>query len=683
MKKDLQIYDELEVVFNKIIEAISIVSIAENAGISTIITGRNGLLIFDNLGKTMRLQNGMIVTINDYNYVASNIIHQSAFDSFDISTTDLIATEFNVACNFQTGTRTEINEILNEQNSDANRFKKFPLVWWIYSDIKDYSSEVLDFTSTINLAFAYKSNKTDRTAKRIDENISIILQPIIKLFKLWLQSSDINYMLEFFGQDKPINDKQTTFAYYGNDNEEVLSISTDAIELEVDLNFKKQYEYDRDKPTPPLPNNFSTYHKTITDNVFAESIENLPAKFMSRVALLNGDTITFSGDEIADIHSLIIKYSDGSWNIINDLVSLSSTITGLWQISGTDLIIGNDGSNFFTGQITRAKGYDISNQLIFESILQGNEYEYDLVNSNHGTWTGTGDKFTYDLEGSTYLNENGYSSWEHATLEDIQVPFEIEGNALVLTSGVDIPSGYTKTRDIVAGSTRWNMQDALIDFDSQGTGVTLIENGEFLDASSWTLSPNWTINLGEAIFDGIVNNNILNQKVVHVEIGEIIEFTFTISGSSATLSFINHLGQLIISANRYDIGTHIIQLPIVQVTTSFGIRAYTASGGFSIDNIIIKRVLPFSIFDKSNTTRQTAISRASDYYDATHPYRYHVNEIADFAILNSFFEALYVDTLFAKILKDESDIIRLDEVLNYETQKTGEDLLTIKEYCNI
>jgi len=89
------------------------------------------------------------------------------------------------------------------------------------------------------------------------------------------------------------------------------------------------------------------------------------------------------------------------------------------------------------------------------------------------------------------------------------------------------------------------------------------------------------------------------------------------------------------------------------------------------------------IFDRSNTTRQTDLSRASDFYDAAHPYRYNVAEISDPRIYDTFFEALYKDKIFGKVELDGTDIIRYDEQLNYDTQKTGGGLISVEEYCGI
>ena len=49
-------------------------------------------------------------------------------------------------------------------------------------------------------------------------------------------------MLEFFGHGKPIEYNPANFAFYGKGSKKVFtSVSTDAIEVSIKLNFKKQY----------------------------------------------------------------------------------------------------------------------------------------------------------------------------------------------------------------------------------------------------------------------------------------------------------------------------------------------------------------------------------------------------------------------------------------------------------
>ena len=77
-----------------------------------------------------------------------------------------------------------------------------------------------------------------------------------------------------------------------------------------------------------------------------------------------------------------------------------------------------------------------------------------------------------------------------------------------------------------------------------------------------------------------------------------------------------------------------------------------------------------AIFDRSNTTRQTAASRASIYYDSTSlatKSRYQIDELATYVTLQSFFNAAYKDRLASKIVTSGGYTTRLDEVLNSPT----------------
>lgn len=239
MKISLQITNELNTIITQMKVPFIINSIDEVDGVSTINTAT--VIIFNNMNKVMILKAGMIVTINDVNYSVSNIVNLPGRKSFDIQATNLTAAKWNVAANYKPGTRKEINEILQQ---DATSLNRFPLIWLITPTKKpDKFQEYLDFTIDLVLVFAHKANKTDRTQKRIDENISPVIQPLLDLFNLWLQSSHFSYMLEFFGSGKPIDYDPTNYAYYGSNEKGVFSsIDTDAIEVDYTLNFKKQYE---------------------------------------------------------------------------------------------------------------------------------------------------------------------------------------------------------------------------------------------------------------------------------------------------------------------------------------------------------------------------------------------------------------------------------------------------------
>lgn len=237
MKKELQIYSELNDIITSLTGAIAINSISEVDGVSTINT--DSVVIFDNLSDIIVLTSGMIVTLDNINYSVSNVVNNPVQKSFDITATDLTATEWNVAANFQTGSRKEINQILQQ---DAVNLDRFPLIWLLPPSNLDFDHNLLDFTADITLVFAHKANATDRTVKRLTNTFDPVIQPLLKVFNKWLTSSDFNYMLEFFGKDKPIDYEQTNFAFYGADGKGVFtSVSTDAIEVSMTLSFKRQY----------------------------------------------------------------------------------------------------------------------------------------------------------------------------------------------------------------------------------------------------------------------------------------------------------------------------------------------------------------------------------------------------------------------------------------------------------
>jgi len=396
---------------------------------------------------------------------------------------------------------------------------------------------------------------------------------------------------------------------------------------------------------PPFYADLDTWHKGITDNDFAESINNLPAKFLPRVGSSNGSseklewtiplsnlltswTVAFRMNDFQEINSF--GFAVGGFSFRNIAFSLggfisfrdSNTTYNYWDGSGNTIVVSTasikntnktllfrtDGINVYLYIDGVYKGYvtPFDTKLFFDSFIlgysddtngaDGNFWDlrfwnsdigntealkyhldtitvnptnwfpdvysgYDVVGGNHAT---SNLDYDYELQGSLYLNDNGYSLWQLAANPDIQVPFDINGDPLSLTAGVDIPAGYTKTRDIVAGGSKWNMADALIDFDP-------------------------------------------------------------------------------------DVGTSV-----------------------KVD-----------MFDRSNATIQTAASRASLFYNAGFPYQYQVNEIADPRIYDTFFETAYKDRVFGKVALDGTDLIRLDEMLNYTTQKTGSGLTSVTNYCKI
>lgn len=238
MRKEIFISQEIQDIVTVMTAPINITGIVEASGISTITT--DSIRIFDNLCITMDLKDGMIVTMDDINYVVSNVTHTPSSDSFDVVATNLIATEWSVAVNFKPASRHEVLQMLNQEKGNLNRF---PLMWLLPEVGLDKSGTVLDFEANITLVFAHKAEKATRTTDRIAGNFELVIHPLLTLFNLWLQSSDFNYMLEFNGHGKAIDYEQSNFAFYGTSDQskEVLNTTTDAIEVNYDLKFKKQF----------------------------------------------------------------------------------------------------------------------------------------------------------------------------------------------------------------------------------------------------------------------------------------------------------------------------------------------------------------------------------------------------------------------------------------------------------
>jgi hypothetical protein len=503
---------------------------------------------------------------------------------------------------------------------------------------------------------------------------------------------------------------------------------------------------------PPFYDDLDTWHKGISGVDFVEKINNLPAKFLPRIADLNGTddnfqlnsnitidytkntTIYFkyklnsltacailgqalgttnyivvntanngsiyiesnTNDDIAQTTTGIVN--DLNWhevevNINNGIVTVYVDSVSVTMVDNTisDNIIFNligvrGVSNYFNGLISCfSVKNNTSNTYDYIVYPKGmGDYEYDVSgNNNHGTWSGTGTRYDYDENGSTYPNTKGYSLWQKAANPDIQVPFDVDGNALSLTAGVDIPTGYTKTRDVVAGGSRWNMADALVDFANTGENLDVIINGGFDTDTNWAKSTGWTISGGKANFNGAATGLALSQSSISVDPLSMyeIQYDFDDLGNLGAGLYFRFLSDGLFSTLQQGIGTQKIYLLTGANPVTFYIEA-RANFAFTLDNVSCKKVdIKLDIFNRSNTTIQNATSRASLFYDAANPYRYQVNEIADPRIYETFFEAAYQYRIFSKIvLATNDDLIRYDEELNYGTQKTTEEVLKINKY---
>jgi len=88
-----------------------------------------------------------------------------------------------------------------------------------------------------------------------------------------------------------------------------------------------------------------------------------------------------------------------------------------------------------------------------------------------------------------------------------------------------------------------------------------------------------------------------------------------------------------------------------------------------------------------NRKNQTVWSQASLFYNEFKPFIYHVIELADPRVYNKsgeeFLDGTDRDKIFGKVKRDGVDIIRLDELEGYATQKAGSELTEVTDYNNI
>ena len=140
-----------------------------------------------------------------------------------------------------------------------------------------------------------------------------------------------------------------------------------------------------------------------------------------------------------------------------------------------------------SGDITRLMAGEILGGEIFMAPNNDHTgFSYDITaNVRHLTHFNT--TYNYNANGSLYPAQNGYSLWQKELSIDIQVPLDLTGGSISLTPGVDIPTGYTKTRDIVGDLFNWNMADALVDFDPTVSTNALLDTFDRSNATIHSL----------------------------------------------------------------------------------------------------------------------------------------------------------------------------------------------------
>lgn len=249
INRPIDIYepDEIKAVFTFIKTPKTITDITENAGISTIFT--SSLVLLNDVQK-IYLQAGQIVTLNSINYEVLSVgTGQFTISATDLYTLDylnnkqLLVTEWNLAVNFKFGTRIEVNGILDTESKDTSKkLMRFPLVWLFINEGREHDSLDYDYKTSLKMAFVHLSEVKYTAQQRLDNVFKKVLQPLESLFLATIQSPYFSDKFNFEYEKLTYTDYYRYFYGSSDKNKTVLDAPTDAIELDLDLNFQNQYD---------------------------------------------------------------------------------------------------------------------------------------------------------------------------------------------------------------------------------------------------------------------------------------------------------------------------------------------------------------------------------------------------------------------------------------------------------
>jgi hypothetical protein len=182
--------------------------------------------------------------------------------------------------------------------------------------------------------------------------------------------------------------------------------------------------------------------------------------------------------------TLTIKYGDSPDNLNTD-VGTPGTAAGTYgDDTSTPVNVGSrtGGSIFYDGQIAGLELYKNGVLVSSNPIAEGEgAVSYDVTgNGNDITWVNTPAWSTQDNFANNVAN--GFSLYEHASLDPIRVPYGSDGSPLSITA----PSGYSKTSDnpSVLGH---NDAESTFDYINISNNNNAVPESAFLDASFATV----------------------------------------------------------------------------------------------------------------------------------------------------------------------------------------------------
>ena len=333
-------------------------------------------------------------------------------------------------------------------------------------------------------------------------------------------------------------------------------------------------------------------------------------------------------------------------------------------------------TQIYTRAITAGEIINYSNKveisssgLFYRSEMTGQgDYEYDISrNNNHGTWSGTGSRHDYDIEGSLYPLQNGLSMYSNIAGDLIRVPYDINGLPLV---SPPVPAGYTLRSEHPANVGNFNMFDCKIDFANVGDNPDVYLGWDF--TVGWSADGGAIINDNNTFTTSIANRGI-SEPVGNLTPGKMYQILLLGATTSDKIEIYDAVGGL------YASGFGINEF---KATSS---RLYLRNGTTGVTNITVLSIKEISSelnnLNRSDSTIYNDSARAGSDYDSNKPYQFQIDNL-DPRILFGWRNVDHKGMLYAKIFLDANkNLIFMYEFLNYLTDKKDEQEYQVMLYC--
>lgn len=411
------------------------------------------------------------------------------------------------------------------------------------------------------------------------------------------------------------------------------------------------------------------------------------------------------------------EWNGGGNTSVASTPTINDSYDIIWFSDGTNIYLIYDG--IYKGYIT-----PVNTKLYFNKFVKG--YSNDSLGtggnySDFRFWTsnvGQTEALKYHLDTMTVaanvrmaLNGHNYDSISGGllgTLTDVTFALDTEASPLpALTNGyvdkgaLQIINPSLNTTNVAVydkmhlGGSMHNLISSFVRMPTtlKAVGSELVTNGDFdTNIDNWSN----TYGLSSAWSNGVVqadNSGGNSSSGVYQDIGIISGRRYVVTVTMKLISGDSN-GKIRVISNK----TGFTQVTVVEgsdliaggnsVTNtlyftglasspSIQFACGTTNAVFQVDNISVYEVA--SIFDRSNTTIQSAASRASLYYDSGDPTLYHVSEL-EYDTLVNYFEAAYINRVFTGIKASYTVQDFIFRILAYATQKTGADLTSVKNY---